>query len=115
MPVTNYAKDIVSLRAALLAFTLPAVEVDEEAENHDELVAAEAARQAKWAEALSHPSPVVQAVGAFDVLKADKEADIIEPAGKDLLAGASYLIMSNGWFGKGGEAAALFVELTTAS
>ena len=47
-------------------------------------------------------SPVVQAVGVFDLLGPVAELD---QDGLALLLGAAHLIASNGWFGKASEAA----------
>lgn len=80
----NYPTDIPSFRAALLAY--------QPADDHADAIYT----------AQGHASPVVQAVGVFNALKA---APDLTQSDLSLLLGSAHLIASGGWYGLAGEAA----------
>ena len=80
----TYPTTIPDFRAAVLAY-VPDTDIEE-----------------AFYVAQAHGSPVVQAVGVFDLLGPVAELD---QDGLALLLGAAHLIASHGWFGKAGEAA----------
>lgn len=102
----DYNSDNMALvSTAIQNYVLVTVTPDE---TDEAAVAAEAARQEKWTEALTHGAPVRRIVAAYDVLKQDREDGILDADGLALLARLAHRIVDGSFHGKKNEASLLF-------
>ncbi len=88
----------------------PVVEVDEE---DAQAVEAEAERQALYAKIYTAAGPVSKVCAAFNAMKPDHEAGLLDDGLKTLLARCSYLIMTARFHGLEAQAYPLHMQLVS--